>query len=33
MAVAVATVAVGASLFLHKQALFQKAGASGEGGA
>lgn len=33
IAVAVATVAVGASLFLHKQALFQKAGASGEGGA
>jgi hypothetical protein len=33
IAVAVATVAVGASLFLHKQALFQKAGASGEGAA
>ena len=33
MAVAVATVAIGASLFLHKQVLFQKAGASGEGAA
>lgn len=31
MAVAMATVAVGAALFLHKQRLFQKAGASGEG--
>ena len=33
IAVAVATVAVGAALFLHKQTLFQKAGASGEGSA
>jgi len=31
IAVAVATVAVGAALFLHKQTLFQKAGASEEG--
>lgn len=33
VAVAIATVAVGSALFLHKQALFQKAGSSGEGAA
>ena len=33
IAVAIATVAVGSALFLHKQALFQKAGSSGEGAA